>query len=229
MCTQSNQPLASELRNRLLTISTLTTKTVRQIPDEQQINEVLKLAKVADPTLTQHLQQMLWGTRGLLTSDHESSCSTLSLKLPVLAPSVDWGFARQTGLLYGTITLILASLVYAAGSFIGEMAALAITMFSLIVGSMLRPQMMAPFLLKGIIVGSIIAAGYRLAIFPHIHNTGMVVMSILPFLLVGTLARASTIFRLPALDACMAFLLGSQAMLTARGAPSAMCLRHLIS
>lgn len=210
------QPLAPELGNRLLTLSTLNQDNAREILDKQHMAESVALGESVDPTLARHLQRMLKGTRWLLAYDAEAARFAFSRDTPVLAPSTNWGLARQTGLLCGLITLFSASLAYAGGSFIGEMTALATAMFSLVLGSMLKPQIIAPHLLKGILVGSVIAAGYRLAIFPHIHSTWLVVLSIMPFLLVGGLARASVMFRFPALDACMAFLLGSQAMLPAR-------------
>mgnify|MGYP000873560190 CR=1 FL=1 len=210
------QPIAPVLGNQLLAISVLTKEDAAQILSTQHIDEALALAQATDTDLAQHLQRLLRGAKWLLTSDQESARFVFRADAPMLAPATNWGLARQTGLLCGLITLVSASLAYAGGSFIGEMTALATAMFSLVLGSMIKPQIVAPFLLKGIIVGSIVAIGYRLAIFPHIHSTGLVVASILPFLLVGGMARASTMFAFPALDACMAFLLGSQAMLPAR-------------
>jgi len=211
-----DKPVFPELGNRLLAISTLTKDDAALVLNKREMVDTLRLAETLDPTLAQHLQRLLEGTRSLLRSDDKSVGFLFSRNTPVLAPSIDWGLARQTGLLCGLITLISASLAYAGGSFIGEMTALATAMFSLVLGSMIKPQNIAPFLLKGIITGSIIAAGYRIAIFPHIHSTGLLVISLLPFLLIGGLARASERFRFPALDANMAFLLGSQAMLPAR-------------
>ena len=209
-------PVSPELGSRLLAISTLTKDDAELVLNKLEMADTLRLAETLDPTLAQHLQRLLEGTRSLLRSDNNSISFLFSLNTPVLAPSIDWGLARQTGLLCGLVTLISASLAYTGGSFIGEMTALATAMFSLVLGSMIKPQNIAPFLLKGIIAGSIIAAGYRIAVFPHIHSTGLLVISLLPFLLIGGLARASERFRFPALDANMAFLLGSQAMLPAR-------------
>lgn len=210
------QAVAPVLGERLLTISMLKKANAAKILDEKQIAEALTLARAADATLAQHLHRMLECARILLASERESADIFFKVSAPTLAPSTNWGLARQTGAVCGLVTLVSASLAYVSGSFIGEMTALATAMFSLILGSMIKPQLVAPFLLKGIIAGSIIAAGYRLAIFPHIHSTVVVVCSILPFLLIGGMARASEMFRFPALDASMAFLLGSQAMLPAR-------------
>jgi len=210
------RPIAPQLGDALLVIAALTKENADQLLSTQRMDEALALAQATDQTLAQHLQRLLKGAKWLLTSDQESARFMFRADGPMLAPATNWGLARQTGLLCGLITLVSASLAYAGGSYIGEMTALATAMFSLVLGSMVKPQIVAPFLLKGIIVGSIIAIGYRLAIFPHIHSTGLVVASILPFLLVGGMARASTMFGFPALDATMAFLLGSQAMLPAR-------------
>ncbi|PJX27632.1 hypothetical protein CAP48_00065 [Advenella sp. S44] len=210
------KPLAPELGDHLLMLSTLTKDNAPQVLRPEPVQQMLALAQATDPTLAQHMQRLLKGAKQLLASDQEAARFVLGTDTPMLAPATHWGLARQTGLLCGLITLVSASLAYAGGSFIGEMTALATAMFSLVLGSMIKPQIVAPFLLKGIIAGSVIAVGYRLVIFPHIHSTELVVISLLPFLLIGGVARASKMFGFPALDATMAFLLGSQAMLPAR-------------
>ncbi len=182
----------------------------------EKIRESIVLAEQTDAMLALHLNRMFTAIRSLLQDDGQAPKSFARSELPLLAPSADWGLARQTALLCGAITLASTSLAYLGGSFLGEMTALGTAMFSLILGSMIKPQLIAPFLLQGILAGSIIAIGYRLAIFPHIQSTWLVVVSLLPFMLVGGLARASLKFRFPALDANMAFLLASQAMLPAR-------------
>src|SRR5690606_27636184 len=145
------RPVAPQLGDALLTVATITKEDASQILSTERMDQVLVLAQATDPTLAQHLHRLLKGAKSLLTSDQESARVMFKPDAAMLAPATHWGLARQTGLLCGLITLVSASLAYVGGSFIGEMTALATAMFSLVLGSMVKPQIVAPFLLKGII------------------------------------------------------------------------------
>lgn len=132
-------------------------------------------------------------------------------RLPVLVPARDWVLARQTGMVAGLATLGAGVLGYLSGGPTGELAALGVCIFSMVLGSMPMPQQIAPKLLLGVTVGACVAAFYRLGVQPGTTEMPWLVLALVPFLLLGGLARASRVSRIPAMDGNMCFLLGSQA------------------
>ncbi len=182
----------------------------------QQQEELIHLAQQLDPFLSEDVQLLLQSQWQLLadnsTDNNRADARTFGHKLRYIAPQRDWRLARQTGLIAAICTGLSATLAYASGSIVLELGSLGVAMFAMILGSMPSPQKIAPHLLKGIIIGSSVAIVYRLAIYPYIHEPFVLILSLLPFLLLGGLARASKRFMFPALDANMSFLIASQAV-----------------
>jgi uncharacterized membrane protein YccC len=131
----------------------------------------------------------------------------------VMAPRYEWGLARSTGIVCGSVTLITGLLALLSGSYAGELAALGVCMFSMVLGSMPKPQVVAPHMFKGVIAGVIAATIYRFAVAPHVVTVTGLILSVTPFIFVGALARTSRKTAMPALDANMCFMLASQAVL----------------
>ncbi|MFT4189887.1 MAG: FUSC family protein, partial [Comamonas sp.] len=133
----------------------------------------------------------------------------------------DWTRARQAGLLAGAATLAAAALGLLWPGPEGELAALGVCIFSMVLGSLPMPHLVAPKMLAGICVGVALATAYRFLVQPHASGGWLPLAATLaPFLIVGGLARASrrTWIALPALDANMCFMLASQAGMPPAGA-----------
>jgi uncharacterized membrane protein YccC len=136
-------------------------------------------------------------------------------KTAYLAPHRDGRLAAVAGLAAGGATFAAAVLGHASGWPAGPLAALGVCIFSLVLGSLPAPRAAAPLVLQGVGAGVAAAVLYRLTIQPHVTMVSGLVLSVAPFLLVGGLAQASRRIAVPALDANMAFLLASQAVLPA--------------
>lgn len=137
-------------------------------------------------------------------------------KAVYLAPQHDWQLARRMGLVCGGATFLAGSLGLASGWSAGLLVAMGVTIFSMILSGVPLPQVIGPKLLSGVCVGVAAAICYRLAIQPHLVTTTQIVFSVLPFMVLGSVARASPRLAVPALEANMCFMFLSQA-----GMPSA--------
>lgn len=138
-----------------------------------------------------------------------------------LNPNRDWGLGLRVGILSGGVTWLAAAAAYAAAWPAGELAALGVCIFSLVLGSMPLPQAIAPHMLRGVTAGAFAALVYRFGLQPHIQTLPELLLSVAPFLLLGGFARASRVTAIPAIDYNMCFLLASQAVLPAVTDPAA--------
>jgi len=130
-----------------------------------------------------------------------------------LAPDRDSVLAAEIGLLAGGATFAACLLGHASGWAAGNLAALGVCIFAMVLGSLPVPRRIAPLMLQGTAAGIVVALLYRFLIQPHITTVPLLLLSVAPFLLVGGLARVSKRFAGPALDANMVFLLAGQAVL----------------
>ncbi len=136
-------------------------------------------------------------------------------KATYLAPQRDALLAAESGLITGGATFAAGSLGWLSGWPAGELAALGVCIFSMVLRSLPVPRAIVPAMVRGVAAGALAAALYRLLIQPHIATVPELILSMAPFLLVGGLARASRRTVGPALDFNMCFLLASQAALPA--------------
>ncbi|MCE9669797.1 FUSC family protein [Myxococcus stipitatus] len=135
-----------------------------------------------------------------------------------LAPHRDWALARRTAFIAGAATLVAGSVGTATGSATVALGALGICIFCIVLGSMAMPQKIAPQLFLGVCAGVLFATLYRFLIQPHLQTPLGLALSVLPFLLLGALARTAPRTAVPAIDGNMCFLLASQAGMPAAGA-----------
>ncbi|QHI98668.1 hypothetical protein GT347_12090 [Xylophilus rhododendri] len=133
---------------------------------------------------------------------------TAAMRLP---PQRDWQRARIRGPLAGLATFVAALAGLWSGWAAGELMALGVCIFSMVLGSLPSPRLVAPRLLAGVIVGVAAAMLYRFFIQPQVAGPLGLIASVAPFIVLGALARAYPRTALPALDANMCFMLGSQA------------------
>ncbi|WP_445504535.1 FUSC family protein [Microvirga sp. G4-2] len=181
--------------------------------DEAQV--LLSRIEWMDTRLADALHRLAEADKAFEMEPSGADARSFRRKATYLAPHRDGRLAIETGLLTGTATFMAAILGYVSGWPTGELAALGVCIFSMVLGSLPAPQTVAPMMLKGVSAGVAAALLYRLGIQPHITTTTQLVLSVAPFILVGGLTRASRKTAGPALDANMCFLLASQAVLPA--------------
>lgn len=98
-----------------------------------------------------------------------------------------------------------------SGTIAGELLALSIAIFSTVLGSLPNPHRVASKLVIGVACGVIAASIYRIGVQPHVDGWFVLVLSLVPFLAIGALARVHPKLQVYALDANMCFMLASQA------------------
>jgi uncharacterized membrane protein YccC len=166
-----------------------------------------------DARLAHALDRLIRAEAVLGREPGRADARSFGRKASYLAPHHDVWLAAETGLVTGGATFLAALLGYVSGWPTGELAALGVCIFSMVLASLPAPQAVAPLMLQGVGIGVITALFYRLAIQPHVTTIPALLLSIAPFILLGGLARASRRTAGPALDANMCFLLASQAVL----------------
>ncbi|MDR3412024.1 MAG: FUSC family protein [Formivibrio sp.] len=132
-------------------------------------------------------------------------------RLAWLAPHREWPLAWRTAAMAGIASFLASALGLWLKWPPAELAALGVCIFVMVLGSMPLPQLIAPKLLTGVIVGVVFGIIYRLAVQPYLTTTSGLVLTIIPFLLLGGFARANPRVGAAGVDANMCFLLASQA------------------
>lgn len=119
--------------------------------------------------------------------------------------------AMRAALLTACASLAGSCLQFMTGSFIAELTAFSMAIFALVLGSMPFPQSIAPKLAVGVLLGAFAGVVYRIGVQPYVDGWGSLVLTLLPFIALGAVARAVPRTAPYALDANMCFMLGSQA------------------
>ncbi len=194
-----------------------------QLKDEQRTHAAFPVwqGDVETPELRRLLEalgQLTDAEKALFSESSRADATSFSRKAAYLAPYHDWMLARRTGLVAGLGTFLAGCAAYVSGIPAAELAALGVCIFSMVLGSMPTPQKIAPLLFIGVVTGVLAATFYRFAIQPHIHTQMALLLSVLPFILIGGFARASSKTAIPAIDYNMCFMLASQAGMPAAGA-----------
>lgn len=169
----------------------------------------------ADASVLDALDRIVLADRAFDAEPGSADARSFRRKATYLAPHRDGRIALETGLFTGAATFGAGALGYASGWSMGELAALGICIFSMVLGSLPDPKTVAPVMLRGVVLGVAAALLYRLTVQPSITTVPQLVLSVAPFMLAGGLARASRKAAGPALDANMCFMLASQAVLPA--------------
>ena len=132
-------------------------------------------------------------------------------RLAVLAPHREWLQAGRTAVASGVATFLAAAVAHGSGSPLAVQAAMGVCIFSLVLGSLALPQHIAPKLLTGVVSGAAVAVLYRVFVQPSLASTPGLLLSMVPFLLLGGLLRAHPRTAIAGVDVNMCFLLASQA------------------
>lgn len=128
-----------------------------------------------------------------------------------LAPHREWKLAWSSGLLATGASFAAAALALRLRVPAMGLAALGVCVFTMVLGGMALPQRVAPKLFAGVLLGVLVAVGYRVLVQPAITSHLGLLLSLVPFLLAGGFALAHPRSAPVGLDACMCFLMASQA------------------
>ncbi len=161
--------------------------------------------------LSNALAQLVTAEALLFDAPKEADATSFGSKASYLAPHRDWMLARRTGLLCGTATGLMTWVALTSGWAPGELAALGVCIFSMVIGSQQKPQDFAPQLFTGVVLGVVAATFFRIVLQPHLASTGALIAALVPFFIVGGLAKAGKYSAIAGTDFNMCFLLGSQA------------------
>lgn len=165
----------------------------------------------AQHRLIQALDELRRADDQLRHEPAEADARSFRKKAVYLAPQSNGTLAWQMGLLCCGLAFPAAIIGLETGSHSALLTAIGITLFSLILSSVPLPQVLAPKMLTGILAGTLAAVFYRLAIQPHVHGLASLVISVLPFMFIGSLARASKRLADSGLEGTMCFMFASQA------------------
>jgi uncharacterized membrane protein YccC len=180
--------------------------------------EFLPGLRSEDPRLVQALERQA-GAEALLTGDPSADARSFRRKLVYLAPHREWPVAIMTGIVPGLCVLLGGLAGWWSGWPMAELAVLGLCIFSMVLGAMPLPQLIAPRMLKGVLGGVAMAILYRLAVQPFVASPLELTLSMAPFMALGGLVRASRRTAIPGIDFNMCFLLASQAVLPTPAAP----------
>ena len=128
-----------------------------------------------------------------------------------LAPHREWILARRTGALAFSASFAAVALARALHVPSLGLAALGVCIFVMVLGTLPLPQLVAGKLITGVATGVLAALVYRLAVQPAIASPAGLILSLVPFLLVGGFFRAHPRLGAAGIDFNMCFLLASQA------------------
>lgn len=182
---------------------------------EVSLDEGLGRIAHLDRRLTDSLKRLAAAVNMLQATPGRADVRSFGRKATYLAPHHDARLALETGFAAGAATFLASVMGLLSGWSAGELAALGVCIFSMVLGSLPAPRAIAPLMLQGIVAGVATALFYRLVIQRHVTTLPVLLLSMAPFILIGGLARASRKATGPALDANMGFLLASQAVLPA--------------
>ena len=163
------------------------------------------------------LQRLDAGLRELLAADRalaqrDSPRAFPSDPMPArLAPHREWSLAWREGALAAVASFLALAVAVAWPTPSVGLAAMGVCIFVMVLGSMPLPQLVAPKLIAGVALGVLAALFYRLVLQPAITTPAGLMLSFIPFVLVGAFFRTHPRHAAPGVDFCMCFLLASQA------------------
>jgi uncharacterized membrane protein YccC len=165
------------------------------------------------------LAQMRTAFLALSREPDTAEVRSFGQKAARLAPHREWAVVLRSGLAAGGASFVATSAGLLSGWSAGELAALGVCIFSMVLGSMPAPRVIAPKLMCGVLAGVLAATFYRFLIQPHVAGLPELVLSVVPFMLAGGVARVMKRTAIAAIDFNMCFMLASQAGMPVASAP----------
>jgi len=142
---------------------------------------------------------------------------------------------KINALLFATLAsagvLLCACFFYLSGWKAGEIVTLGTCIFTMALASLKKPYDMALTMFIGVVAGACIAFLYRFSVQPYFLSPQLIILTIIPFFLLGGFLRCWVRTAAPALDGNMCFLLASQAGMSAVPVKTAMneCLALMLA
>ena len=128
-----------------------------------------------------------------------------------LAPHREWSLALREGTLAAVASFAALALALAVPQPSVGLAAMGLCVFVMVLGSMQVPQLVAPKLISGVVLGVLAAVFYRLVLQPAIATPAGLLLSFAPFVLLAGFFRTHPRFGASGTDFGMCFMLASQA------------------
>lgn len=205
---KNDGPAQSPLAQSLVSLA----GRLRQTTESVDMPRELVFPPLAAPArLSQALEDLRRADETLRLEPAEADARSFRKKAVYLAPHRNTALAWQMGLLCGGLGFVAALAGLETRSHAALLTAIGITIFSLILSSVPLPQVLAPKILKGVLAGTLAAVFYRLVLQPHLSTLPQLVISVLPFMFIGSLARASKRLADSGLEGTMCFMFASQA------------------
>ncbi|WP_169330543.1 FUSC family protein [Vreelandella jeotgali] len=220
----ARQPMPKALGDALNRAARQLDQPARQGSASDALHDAAQQAEIFSPRLARLLGQLAQAE----TAGHawrEQRSARRHLPDPITLPTRrDIPSALIAGAAGGVVTLLAGLLVGYSGWSNAWLPAMGLCTFTMVLSSMDMPQLLAPRMLQGIIVGVSLAAAFRIGLMPHAEGLGDIVLLLAPFMLFGGLARASSKTGIPALDGNMCFMLASQPFIDAPTLPGSVLL-----
>lgn len=205
----------NELRGKFhQIISWIDADDYQSFPERSNWDDI-HLENASKERLKKLLEQLVTSIKYLDTLPSSADAKSFGKKLQMLAPHRDWDLAVSTGLIAGGATLISAVLGLYSGWKYGEMMAMGVCIFSVVLGTMPKPKELAPYMLMGAILGIFLAVVYRIFFQPYLHNNLVIILSVIPFFIFGGLIRTNPKTTAAGVDVNMLFLLAGQVGMSA--------------
>lgn len=185
------------------------------LQDEAARVELLARLEAAAPEIARDVQKLLAADAMFDTDPHNADARSFGSKAAYLAPHRDEQTAALVAALAGGATFASGYAGYLLGWPAAALAALGICNFAMLLGAMPRPRLVAPVVLRGVLAGVAMALVYRLLVQSHVETVPELILSLAPFVLFGSIVRASPRHAGWGLDLNMCFWLASQAKLPA--------------
>ncbi|MCM2351908.1 MAG: FUSC family protein [Bacteriovoracaceae bacterium] len=161
------------------------------------------------------IDQLIDAAIMLLSSPTSADAKSFGKKFQYLAPHRDLPLAIRASVVAGMATTLTGIIGLLSGWKYGELAAMGVCIFSVVLGTIAQPRLIAPFMLMGALSGALFATLYRIFLQPELSTTMAVIVSVFPFFLLGGFARTNKKTAAAAIDYNMVFLLAGQAGMTA--------------
>jgi uncharacterized membrane protein YccC len=195
---------------------TLRARPAGRIPDPAW-NVAIECAAGISPRIERALTQLMAAELALFTDPDSADSRSFGRKFVYLSPHYNRPVALRLGATCGLAAVLVAGVALASGWQAGTLAALGVCIFGMILSTSANPRTQTLKMSIGVVAGAATGALYRLCVQPAVVEPTWIVLSLVPILLTGALARSVPLLLVSSLDFTMCFLLASQIGLPATG------------
>ncbi|HEY9899602.1 MAG TPA: FUSC family protein [Pantanalinema sp.] len=168
----------------------------------------ITLARGFDDRLATSLAELLSTEADVLSGEADTPVERF--RHAPMKPDKDWQSASVAAVACALSVWTVGSLAVCSGWAYASLATLGVGNFVMILSTMDRPQLVAPKIFQGVVAGVLVATLFRLFLLPHATSTLDVIAMVIPFMLLGGLAKASRAIAAQATESNMLFMLAGQ-------------------